>query len=266
MNIVYRLRGTIMYISEKDMDKYQGMGERNKKGKTLKEFLEEYNPNKYPNPSVTVDMAIFAVESLDSFDADSMRKFMSDVRFGKDTDKELKILLIKRGDHPYMGWWATPGGFVGYKEEIEAAAYRELKEETGCSDALLTEVCVCGDVYRDPRTRVISTLYTGILDSGEIEYEAGDDAADALLFTVKVRECSGTEKKENNGETEKIYKRYLLSLENEENGIKLSAGVGSTTQRDRFFEKTEYKVEEKNGISADHGALIMYALDRFTRL
>lgn len=176
-----------MYISENDINKYQGSEEKNKKGQDLKEFLEGYNPNKYPNPSATVDMAIFAVEDLDSFDGESMRKFMSDIKSGKDTDKELRILLIKRGNHPFLGWWATPGGFVEYKEDIKTAAYRELEEETGCTEAMLTEVCVCGDVYRDPRTRVISTLYTGILDADEIKYKAGDDAADAHLFTVHVK-------------------------------------------------------------------------------
>lgn len=55
-----------MYISENDINKYQGSEEKNKKGQDLKEFLEGYNPNKYPNPSATVDMAIFAVEDLDS--------------------------------------------------------------------------------------------------------------------------------------------------------------------------------------------------------
>ena len=90
-----------MYISENGINKYQGSEEKNKKGQDLKEFLEGYNPNKYPNPSATVDMAIFAVEDLDSFDGESMRKFMSDIKSGKDTDKELRILLIKRGNHPF---------------------------------------------------------------------------------------------------------------------------------------------------------------------
>ena len=255
-----------MYISENDINKYQGSEEKNKKGQDLKEFLEGYNPNKYPNPSATVDMAIFAVEDLDSFDGESMRKFMSDIKSGKDTDKELRILLIKRGNHPFLSWWATPGGFVEYKEDIKTAAYRELEEETGCTEAMLTEVCVCDDVYRDPRTRVISTLYTGILDADEIKYKAGDDAADAHLFTVHVKECENSEKTETVGGIKKTYKKYLLTLENPENGIKLSAGVDSYTYKDKFLEETEYKVVEKDGISADHGALIMHALDRFTRI
>ena len=78
----------------------------------------EYKPGNYERPSVTVDMLLFTV----------VEKEVEDIR--KLNEKELKVLLIKRKDHPYIGQWAIPGGFVGIDESLEDAAYRELKEET----------------------------------------------------------------------------------------------------------------------------------------
>ena len=73
---------------------------RNKMGLTEEEFLAQYDSGKYERPSVTVDMLIFTVTDVES---DNYRKL---------PEKALKLLLIKRGDHPCIGQWALPGGFV----------------------------------------------------------------------------------------------------------------------------------------------------------
>ena len=80
-------------------------------GLTEEEFLSQYQPRDYERPSVTVDMLIFAVDK---------------------SGENKRLLLIKRKNHPYLGCWALPGGFVEMKESLREAAARELEEETGC--------------------------------------------------------------------------------------------------------------------------------------
>ena len=81
--------------------------ERNRAGQTLEEFLESYDPYKYKNPSCTTDAVVFSAN-------------------GK-VDEELtglKILLVKRSNHPSIGFWALPGGFVELRENLEDTARR----------------------------------------------------------------------------------------------------------------------------------------------
>ncbi len=71
----------------------------------------------------------------------------------------LKVLLVKRSNHPSIGYWALPGGFVNMQENLEDTAGRELEEETGVKGLILEQFAVYGDYDRDPRTRVITTAY-----------------------------------------------------------------------------------------------------------
>lgn len=138
---------------------------RDEHGRTLDQFLAEYDENRYRRPSATVDMAVFT-------EADG-----------------LCVLLIKRRNHPYLGCWALPGGFVEFDEELEDAAARELAEETGVTGVPLRQFGVFGGVNRDPRTRVISTGYYAVVPREELAFAAGDDAADAALFAVEEIAC-----------------------------------------------------------------------------
>ena len=93
-----------------------------------------------------------------------------------------KILLIKRGNPPYKGYWALPGGFVEYGETTEEAVVRETKEETGltCEVVRLTGVYSAPD--RDPRGHTISVVYLMTVVGGEVA--AGDDAGDAAWMDL----------------------------------------------------------------------------------
>ncbi len=99
-------------------------------------------------------------------------------------DKRLHTLLIRRGRPPFEGMWAFPGGIVEPEEPLEAAARRELAEETGLSDVpYLVQLGAFGDPERDPRGRVISVAYWGLVpDLAEVR--GADDAAAARWWPV----------------------------------------------------------------------------------
>lgn len=90
----------------------------------------------------------------------------------------LKVLLVKRGIAPFIGRFAIPGGFVLEDEDLEQAAVRELKEETGVSDVYLEQLYSFGDPKRDPRGRVVTIAYFALI-SADRKLKAGTDAAEA---------------------------------------------------------------------------------------
>lgn len=145
---------------------------KNRQGLTEKEFLGQYDAGIYERPSVTVDMLIFTVMDEEK---ENYRKL---------PEKSLKLLLVKRGDHPFIADWALPGGFVSVNESIDEAAMRELKTETNIDNIYMEQLYTWGDVKRDPRTRVISCSYMALIDSTTLDVKAGDDADDAAWFNV----------------------------------------------------------------------------------
>jgi 8-oxo-dGTP diphosphatase len=106
------------------------------------------------------------------------------VIFGYDTG-DLKVLLIQRGSAPHAGRWALPGGFVRPDEPLEAAARRELREETGVERVFLEQLYTFGDdVDRDPRERVVSVAYYALVKLSDQRVVAATDARDAGWFSV----------------------------------------------------------------------------------
>lgn len=105
------------------------------------------------------------------------------VVFGVD-EQELKLLLIQRGNAPYLGTWALPGGFVHVDESLEAAAARELEEEAGVAPLFLEQLFTFGAVERDPRERVVSVAYYTLVKLSDHKVRAATDAADAAWFGV----------------------------------------------------------------------------------
>ncbi|MCX7709122.1 MAG: NUDIX hydrolase [Clostridia bacterium] len=220
--------------------------QKNKQGLTEKQFLSAYDAGKYERPSVTVDMLIFTVTAEEK------------KNYRKLPEKVLRLLMVKRGDHPYIGQWALPGGFVMMEESLDQAAMRELKEETNIDNIYMEQLYTWGSVDRDPRTRVISCSYLSLVDSSSLDIKASDDAEDAKWFTVSCRLCQ-----EQKTITEKgfILQRLLkLSLTNEED--KLSAVIKVTKTVDGKNTKVEREIIESEGIAFDHAKVIEYGIER----
>jgi 8-oxo-dGTP diphosphatase len=98
-------------------------------------------------------------------------------------DRKLHLLLIKRLAKPFENRYALPGGFVHDDESLDAAAIRELREETGVDRVYLEQLYTFGDPKRDPRGRVITVAYYALVPHNQ-SLQAGTDAADAAWFPV----------------------------------------------------------------------------------
>lgn len=114
---------------------------------------------KYPRPAVTADCVVITKE---------------------DTPK---VLLIQRGDDPFKGCWAFPGGFMNMDETTEQCAIRELEEETSLKVEHIQQIGAYSKVDCDPRGRTVTVAYLAIVDSPEV-LEGQDDAAQAEWWSL----------------------------------------------------------------------------------
>ncbi|MFJ5765006.1 NUDIX hydrolase [Lysinibacillus sp. NPDC093210] len=217
-----------------------------KDGLTEREFLQQYSAGDYERPSLTTDMVIFTVTEEE---ADSYRKL---------PEKELRVLLICRAGHPYLGKWALPGGFVRSNETTEQAAVRELCEETGVEDVYLEQLYTFSDIGRDPRTWVISCSYMALINSDKLELKAGDDAADAAWFKVSYRPLREEKELIEDGYIKKMEYELKLSSEEEE----LSAVVARTITAKTTSTGTDYEIVSNDGLAFDHAKIIACAIER----
>jgi 8-oxo-dGTP diphosphatase len=100
-------------------------------------------------------------------------------------DGVLHVLLVRRAGAPFAGRYAIPGGFVDEGESLDAAARRELDEETGVRDVYLEQLYSFGEPGRDPRGRVITVAYVALIAVDHAALQAGSDAAEARWFSVE---------------------------------------------------------------------------------
>ena len=223
-----------------DISSFYGTGEKNEKGQTLEEFLKEYDPYQYKNPCATTDMVLFSYAGEKP-----------------DTDA-LKVLLVCRKNHPSIGYWALPGGFVELYENLEDTARRELEEETGVKGLPVEQFACYGDYQRDPRARVITTAYFSLVNEKEVRVKAGDDAADAAWFTVKLKKG---ESRDVTTDAAVIRREdFSLELENEVRGLKIG-GVICKEERQGLVRERKYKVKEGGMVAVDHAAILTQALE-----
>jgi 8-oxo-dGTP diphosphatase len=99
-------------------------------------------------------------------------------------DRQLKVLLIKRKNEPFVGKFALPGGFVNIDEELKDAIHRELKEETGVRSIYLSVLEPAAGLNRDPRGRIISVPFLALIDGENVRLHASTDAELAKWFPI----------------------------------------------------------------------------------
>ena len=186
--------------------------------------MAAYDVTRYFRPSVTVDAVLCRVNYVGG-----------------------RVLLIKRGGHPYLGLWAFPGGFVEESEPCETAVARELKEETGITGIDLRQLVTVSTPLRDPRWRNITIVYYAEPKS-DIPAIGGDDAAMAKWFDFSV----GLE--ENRA-------RLVLKSDGEEFCEELEL------VRDAFGEIDLNKttITKRGGMAFDHAKILCYLYDTVKR-
>ena len=124
--------------------------------------MDRYDPAAFPPVAVTVDLVVLTIR-----------------------EGTLRALVIKRGQDPFKHRWALPGGFVRPAEDLDQAAKRELREETGLSPAAvhLEQLASYGNPHRDPRMRVVTVAYLTLSPDLPVP-AAGTDAAAARWAEV----------------------------------------------------------------------------------
>lgn len=191
-------------------------------------FLENYDITRYDRPSVTVDIAAFSICSEET------------ENYKQDDETHLSVLLVRRGEHPFLGKWALPGGFLRKDETIEECALREIFEETNVSPTALMLVDVFSDTDRDPRGRVISNAFVSIISEEGVKAMGGDDALEARWFRVKFEERQ---------------QEYHLELSDGEE--QLHAVLIKSNEK---FGKTRFRIKDTGGIAFDHAGIIATTL------
>lgn len=219
-------------------ERFRGTGERDSFGRTLEEFLAAYDGRQYETPANTADIVV--VRCKEPY-----------THWGQ----PIQILMVKRKNHPSIGFWATPGGFVEMKEDLYTAACRELEEETGVRDLPLKQLSTWGAYDRDPRWRVITTSFVALAE-GELAVQAGDDAADAVWMDAELslEEACPDEKQTGKKEI------WRLTLRNMEKEVQAFARVELTHSGHPLLSQTFYRLLESDQIAVDHGCIITEAL------
>ncbi len=196
-------------------------------------------------PSVTVDTIIFTVRDLN---VDNYRKL---------PEKKFQVLLVKRAGEPYKDKWSLPGTFVGKEERFEEAVNRCLEEKANIKDIYLEQLYSWGDPLRDPRARVISTSYMGLVDTGDIQIKAGKNVEDIEWFNIKLNTIKekSKEKKEGYYKTEEIE----IILENKDITLKSRVKVVKELVNGNLIVYTQIL---QSDLAFDHAKILIYAIER----
>jgi len=99
-------------------------------------------------------------------------------------EDRLEVLLIQRGNPPFRGRWALPGGMLEEDEDLDVCAGRELEEETGVAGLELEQFHAFGAPSRDPRGRFVTVAYLTLVQPDRLSPKAASDASGVRWFPV----------------------------------------------------------------------------------
>lgn len=123
-----------------------------KKSTQEEAFLETYKLENYDRPSLTVDNILFVVDEVEGNNVRKLNK------------QRLQVLLVKRKEHPYINQYALIGTFLKMDETLEQASKRCLETKANIKDAYVEQLYTFASIDRDPRARVVSVAYMGLVD------------------------------------------------------------------------------------------------------
>lgn len=203
-------------------------------GLTEKEYLARYDRTKWDRPSYTADCLIAGVGK--------------ERRRGEDVVR-VSMLLVRRANHPYLGYWAMPGGFVEPGETGLEAAARELEEETGLTNIYLEPFYFASTPGRDPRGWTVSEVFFGTTPLGaKLVGMAGDDAMEIGWFDIRYDRI---------GED-----RYSATLKHNDEVIEIKIAIARDMVGNMDFDKSE--IIENTGMAFDHGKMVFYLLQKLS--
>ena len=197
--------------------------------KSEEEFLKNYDDNKYEKPSVTSDILLFSVSNGGKADYRRLNK------------KYFSVLLVKRHNYPFKDMWCLPGGFVSNNETCEEAARRILERETNLHNVYLEQLYTFDDIKRDPRTRVISVSYMGLVDKNKLNDSLYEDAS---WFNIMSLEDD---------------KFIHITLDNGNEQIKFEI---KKTLIEKTTNRYKYEIINNSSIAFDHPLTIVTGIER----
>ena len=199
--------------------------------KSEEDFLKDYDSSIYEKLSITADILLISISNEEKTD------------YRKNNQKKMSILLVKREEYPYKDRWCLPGGFIDPKNEtLEDCANRVLKSETNLENIYLEQLYTFDSINRDPRMRIISTSYIGLIDKNKVTNIINDKA--------KWFDITKLEEKDN-----------VVSIE-------LNNGVDNLIIKvkkelvDKTTSKYKYIGLDNNEVAFDHDIVIVSGIER----
>lgn len=192
------------------------------------DFLKNYDENKYSKPSITSDIVLFSV-------SDGIQN-----NYRKLKQKFFSVLLVKRKNYPFKDKWCLPGGFVKMTETSEEAARRILEKETNLHNVFLEQLYTFDDINRDPRTRVISISYMGLVDKNKLNDSLYENASWFNITSIEDE------------------KSYHVTLDNGNETLKF---IIKKVLKEKTTDRYKFEIEESN-LAFDHAKLIVSGMER----
>ncbi|HCC07753.1 MAG TPA: ADP-ribose pyrophosphatase [Clostridiales bacterium] len=199
-----------------------------------------YEKGLYDVPYVMTDSVVFAIGEIEK------------KNYRKLPEKELKVLLIKRGTNSF---WELPGGFIHKGVDIDKSAKIKLQQKTGVNDIHLEQIFTYGGSDRDKRGRIVSICYIALIKAVTVSSGKEFGAEEAEWFKISTKLIQSDKEEQTDGYRKESIMQIVLN-----NNIEiLSAKVKYVkTVKANTVEKT-IEIIESNGIGYDHAEMILYA-------